>query len=171
MLNAGDSRIPVPTMIEVNERIEVAASPRVVWEILADPRTVVECVDGAALGDRLEDGSYDATLVVKFGPAKVSFKAKVAVEYDPATMTGSVLARGKEGIGGTRVQSMMKFSVSGQDEPPTAIVPITAEVEISGKLASLIETGANLVNKRMVTDFSEKLAARCAASAGAAADK
>jgi carbon monoxide dehydrogenase subunit G len=157
MLNAGDSRIPVPTMIEVNERIEVAASPRVVWEILADPRTVVECVDGAALGDRLEDGSYDATLVVKFGPAKVSFKAKVAVEYDPATMTGSVLARGKEGIGGTRVQSMMKFSVS------TAIVPITAEVEISGKLASLIETGANLVTKRMVTDFSEKLAARCAA--------
>jgi len=57
----------------------------------------------------------------------------------------------------------MKFSVSGQDEPPTAIVPITAEVEISGKLASLIETGANLVTKRMVTDFSEKLAARCAA--------
>ena len=106
-------------MIEVNERIEVSASPRVVWGILSDPRTVVECVEGAELGEQQEDGSYDATLVVKFGPARVSFKAKVAVEYDAATMTGSVLARGKDGIGGTRVQSTMKFSVTGQDNPPS----------------------------------------------------
>ena len=158
-------------MIEVNERIEVTASPRVVWGILSDPRTVVECVDGAALGEQQEDGSYEATLVVKFGPAKVSFKAKVAVQYDAATMTGSVLARGKDGIGGTRVESAMKFSVAGQDNPPASTVPITAEVEISGKLASLIETGANLVTKRMVADFTEKLAARCAAGGAAAANK
>src|SRR6185295_6052899 len=117
-------------MIEVNERIEVSASPAVVWKILSDPRTVVECVEGAELGDQQEDGSYDATLVVKFGPAKVSFKAKVAVEYDAASMTGSVLARGKDGIGGTRVQSTMKFSVTGQDNPPASTIPIGAEVEI-----------------------------------------
>jgi carbon monoxide dehydrogenase subunit G len=156
-------------MIEVNERIEVAAPPQVVWGILSDPRTVVECVDGAALGERQEDGSYDASLVVKFGPARVSFKARVAVEYDPVSMAGSVVARGKDSIGGTRVQSTMKFSVAGQDNPPASIVPITAEVEISGKLASLIETGANLVTRRMVEDFTEKLAARCAA--GVAASK
>ena len=156
-------------MIEVNERIEVSASPSVVWGILSDPRVVVECVDGAALGEKQEDGSYDATLVVKFGPAKVSFKARVAVEYDAAAMSGSVIARGKDGIGGTRVQSSMKFSVTGQDSPPASTVPITAEVEISGKLASLIETGANLVTERMVADFTEKLAARCAAGGAAAA--
>ncbi len=155
-------------MIEVNERIEVSASPRAVWEILSDPRAVVECVEGAELGEKQEDGSYDATLVVKFGPARVSFKAKVAVEYDSASMSGSVLARGKEGIGGTRVQSSMKFSVTGQDDPPSATVPITAEVEISGKLASLIETGANLVTKRMVADFTEKLTARVTAGTSAA---
>jgi carbon monoxide dehydrogenase subunit G len=144
-------------MIEVNERVEVSASPRAVWEILSDPRMVVECVEGAEL-------------VVKFGPARVSFKAKVAVEYDSASMSGSVLARGKDGIGGTRVQSTMKFNVTGQDDPPSATVPITAEVEISGKLASLIETGANLVTKRMVADFTEKLTARVTAgTAGAAA--
>ena len=150
-------------MIEVNERIEVAASPRAVWEVLSDPRAVVECVDGAALGDQLEDGSYDATLVVKFGPARVSFKAKVALELDAAAMTGNVNARGKEGIGGTRVQSAMKFSVVGQEAPPASTIAIAAEVEISGKLASLIETGANLVVKHMVGDFSERLAARCGA--------
>jgi carbon monoxide dehydrogenase subunit G len=61
----------------------------------------------------------------------------------------------------------MKFSVSGQENPPSAAVPISAEVEISGKLASLIETGANLVTKRMITDFTEKLTARVSAATAA----
>jgi uncharacterized protein len=152
-------------MIEVNELIEVPAAPRAVWQILSDPRVVVECVSGASLGDQQEDGSYDATLVVKFGPAKVTFKAKVALELNEAAMSGSVNARGKDSIGGTRVESKMKFSVVGQPDPPATTVPITAEVEISGKLASLIETGASLVVKRMVSDFTERLAARCAAEA------
>ena len=147
-------------MIEISERIDVPAAPRAVWDVLSDPRAVVECVDGAGLGEQQEDGSYDATLVVKFGPAKVSFKAKVALEYDAATMSGSVLARGKDGIGGTRVVSKMKFSVQERADPPGSVVPINAEVEISGKLASLIETGANLVTKRMVADFTERLAAK-----------
>jgi len=151
-------------MIEVNELIEVPAAPKTVWEVLSNPRVVVECVDGAELGDQQEDGTYDATLVVKFGPAKVSFKAKVLLELDPATMSGKVVARGKDGIGGTRVQSTMKFNVTGQAEPPSSTVPINAEVEISGKLASLIETGANLVTKRMVADFTERLAARVTAA-------
>jgi carbon monoxide dehydrogenase subunit G len=150
-------------MIEVNERIEVPAAPPVVWEVLSNPHTVVECVDGAALGEQQEDGSFDATMVVKFGPARVSFKTKVMLELDAAAMTGSVLSKGKDSIGGTRVQSTMKFSVTGQPDGTGTTILINAEVEISGKLASLIETGANLVVKRMVGDFTERLVARCAA--------
>jgi carbon monoxide dehydrogenase subunit G len=117
------------------------------------------------LGDQQEDGSFDAILIVKFGPAKVSFKAKVALELDAAAMTGLVNARGKDSIGGTRVEATMKFSVVGRPDPPGSTVPIAAEVEISGKLASLIESGATLVVKRMVSEFTERLAARCAAGA------
>lgn len=149
-------------MIEVNERIEVPSAPRVVWGVLSDPRAVVECVSGASLGDRQEDGSYDATLVVKFGPTKVTFRARFAMELDDATMAGSVTAKGKDSIGGTRVQARMKFSVVEQGHLPGAAIPISSEVEISGRLATLIETGAKLVVKRMVGEFTERLAARCA---------
>lgn len=147
-------------MIEINERIEVSAPPRTVWDVLSDPRAVVECVEGAALGEQQEDGSFNATLVVKFGPAKVSFKARVELEFDAAAMSGSVVSKGKDGIGGTRVVSRMKFSVQERADPPGSVVPIDAQVEISGKLASLIESGAALVTKRMVGDFTERLAAR-----------
>jgi carbon monoxide dehydrogenase subunit G len=53
-------------VIEISERVEVPAAPRIVWDVLSDPRAVVDCVPGVKLGDRLEDGSYDATVTVKF---------------------------------------------------------------------------------------------------------
>ena len=147
-------------MIEVSERIEVAAAPRAVWKILSDPRAVVECVEGAEVGEQHEDGSYDAKMVVKFGPARVSFKTRFTLELDEATMSGRVESRGKDNQGGTRVKTIMTFKVTEGAAPGSAAIPIDAQVDISGKLASLVETGANIVVKRMTADFTEKLAAR-----------
>ena len=147
-------------MIEVSERIEVQAAPRAVWELLSDPRAVAECVEGAELGERHEDGSYDAKLVVKFGPARVSFKTRFTLELDAAAMSGRVESRGKDNQGGTRVKTTMTFKVVEGAAPGSSAIPIDAQVEISGKLASLVETGANIVVKRMTADFTERLAAR-----------
>ena len=148
-------------MIEVNERIEVCSDPRVVWNLLSNPHAVVECVPGAALGDQNEDGSYDASLTVKFGPAKVRFKARVALAFDLVAMSGHVESRGRDDQGGTKIHAAMNFRVEGQLDPPGSAVPIDARVEISGKLASLVESGAGLVVKRMTKEFSERLAERC----------
>jgi carbon monoxide dehydrogenase subunit G len=140
----------------------VPAAPRIVWDVLSDPRAVVECVPGAKVGDQLEDGSYDTTLTVKFGPAKVTFRAKVALELDDATMIGHVSSRGRDEQGGTRVKTVMTFKVVAGKVPGSSAVPIDAQVEISGRLASLVESGATLVVKRMTGEFTERLAARCA---------
>jgi carbon monoxide dehydrogenase subunit G len=154
-------------MIEVSERIEVAAPPQAVWEILSDPRAVVACVDGASLGERHEDGSYDAGLTVKFGPAKVTFRARFTLELDAAARAGKVASRGKDNQGGTRIKAGMAFRVVEGPAPGSSAVPIDAQVEIGGKLASLVESGANVVVKRLTKDFSERLAAKLAgASAG-----
>ena len=148
-------------MIEISERVEVPAAPRVVWDVLSDPRAVVECMPGAKLGERLEDGSYDATVTVKFGPAK-TFRAKVALELDGTAMIGHVSSRGRDDQGGTRVKTAMTFKVVAGQAPGSSAVPIAAQVEISGRLASLVESGAALVVKRMTGEFTERLAARCA---------
>jgi uncharacterized protein len=152
-------------MIEVNERIEVPSAPHTVWSLLSDPRAVVDCVPAATLGDEQEDGSFDATLTVKFGPAKVTFRAKVSLELDAAAMTGHVNARGRDNQGGTKIRAKMTFRVVGHSQGST--IPIEAQVEISGRLATLIEGGATLVVKRMTKEFTERLAARCAGTAGA----
>ena len=149
-------------MIEVNEQVDVPSAPQVVWDLLADPHAVVHCVPGAELGDQQDDGSFDAGVTIKFGPAKVTFRAHIALELDAATMIGNVTARGKDKQGGTRFRTTMSFKVVPQDGGQSSSVPITAQVEISGRLASLVESGAALVVKRMTSEFSERLAARCA---------
>ena len=147
-------------MIGVNERINVPAPPHTVWELLSDPRAVVDCVPGAALGEAHEDGTFDATMLVKFGPAKVTFHAKVALELDADTMTGRVSSKGRDNQGGTRFNAKMTFGVTEQAEPQGSAIDIKANVEISGRLASLVESGASLVVKYMIGEFSKRLAAR-----------
>lgn len=147
-------------MIEVNERIEVPAASEVVWKVLSDPHAVAECVPGAALGDKQEDGSYEATLTVKFGPAKVAFRARFTLELDPAAMSGQVTSKAKDNQGGTRVKADMAFKVMAGGAPGTSVITIDAQVEISGKLASVVESGANLVVTHMTKEFSERLVAK-----------
>lgn len=150
-------------MIEVNERIEVAAAPSAVWKILSDPHAVVECVPGATVGEKQEDGSYDASLTIKFGPAKVAFKARFTLELDEPALSGRVESKARDNQGGVRTNTVMNFKVIEGAAPGSSAVPIDAQVEISGKLASLVESGANLVVKHMTKEFSERLAAKLAA--------
>jgi carbon monoxide dehydrogenase subunit G len=149
-------------MIEINERFEVpSAAPRVVWGHLSDPHDVVSCVQGAALGDEHEDGTFDGSLTVKFGPARVTFRATIELDLDAAAMIGSVTAKGKDTQGGTRFRATMTFRVIEDAEKHGSTVLITGENEITGKLAGLVEAGAKIVVKRMAADFAERLAARC----------
>ena len=148
-------------MIEINEHFEVpSAAPRVVWDLLSHPHDVVGCVRGAVLGEEHEDGTFDGGLTVKFGPARVTFRARIELDLDDAAMTGRVTARGKDSQGGTRFRATMSFKVQESTQQPGAAVHITGENEITGKLAGIVEAGAKIVIKRMSAEFAENLQAR-----------
>jgi carbon monoxide dehydrogenase subunit G len=146
-------------MIEVDEQFSVSAPAAVVWEVLADPYVVVECVPGAAIVGQGDDGSLEITLTVKFGPMSVAFFAQAILSLDAAARTGRISATGKDKLGGARFVASANFHVS--DEPSGALVSIHGQVDISGRLASVIEGGAGIVVKRMSAEFARCLSARC----------
>jgi uncharacterized protein len=148
-------------MIEISEQFEVLAPPLTVWELLSDPDAVVGCVPGAAIVGRQADGSLDTTLTVKFGPLRVGFQAQAALELEPERMHGRLTARGKDNQGGARFQANASFTVVSHPSGNGALVALHGEVNITGRLASLIEGGANVVVKQMSADFSKCLSARC----------
>jgi carbon monoxide dehydrogenase subunit G len=145
-------------VIEVDERFEVSASPAAVWQLLADPHAVVGCVPGAAIASQNDDGSLETTLGVKFGPLNIAFQAHAELELDAEAKRGRILARGKDKQGGARFTAAVDFQVTEKAEG--SLVTTHGEVEISGRLAALIEGGANVVVKRMADDFARCLRAR-----------
>jgi uncharacterized protein len=148
-------------VIEVDEQFEVPAAPDIVWQLLADPYAVVGCVPGAAIVGQQDDGSLDTTLTVKFGPLGVAFQARAELSLEPAARRGQLTARGRDKQGGARFQATAWFSVSDVSAGAAAVVTTRGEVEISGRLASMIESGAGVVAKRMSSAFAECLRARC----------
>ena len=148
-------------MIEVDEQFSVLATVDRVWEVLSDPYTVVECVPGATIVSRNDDGSFETTLTVKFGPMSVAFLAHATLQLRAEERTGTITAQGKDKLGGARFVATATFQVS--DQPSGAVVVTHGQVEISGRLASVIEGGAGMVVKRMSAEFARCLSARCAA--------
>lgn len=147
--------------MHVAETFTVPADPRTVWGVISQPQTIVTCVPGASLGEEHEDGSFDANVVVKFGPVRVTLQARVTLRVDDASQVGLATARGKDNQGGVRFSSSMTFKVS-EHEREGSTVAIDGQVELSGKLAGVIESGAPIVIKRMSGEFAENLARRCA---------
>ena len=150
-------------MITINERIEVPSSPETVWRVLSDPREVMSCIGGAELGEEHEDGSFDAKIAVRFGGLRVAFAARAALELDELERAGQLTARGADRQGGTRVRSETTFRVHPTGGASASQVAIGGEVNLSGKLASVIDAGAGVVITRMTREFAAALSERCAA--------
>jgi carbon monoxide dehydrogenase subunit G len=144
--------------VDIHERIEVEADVDAVWAVLADPYAVVSCIPGAEIVGRREDGSYDATVGIKFGPTRLAFKGRVQIDLDEAAHRGRVVGRGKDGVGGTRVEAEARFEVDGSEGGSTIL--LSGDVRISGRLATFIEAGANLVVNRMSAEFAQRLKSR-----------
>jgi carbon monoxide dehydrogenase subunit G len=149
-------------VITIEEGIAVPASPGRVWAVVSDPAEVVSCISGAELGESHEDGSFDGTLVVKFGAVRVRFGARLTLDLDESVHEGRLSARGKDGQDATRFTAQATFRVIERDQGGGSMVQVAGEITLAGKLASLVESGAGAVVTRMTSEFSSELVRRCA---------
>ena len=144
-------------MITISESFAVPAEPGAVLAVFADPATVVRCIDGAELGEQFDDGSFAASLAVRFGPLRVKFNARVRLSIDEENHEGHITAQGKDTQGGTRLKATATFAIAAA--PAGSVVSASGDVVLSGKLASVVEAGASVVVRRMTDEFAENLAA------------
>jgi carbon monoxide dehydrogenase subunit G len=157
-------------LISIAEKIEVPSPPARVWEIISDPSAVVSCIGGAELGESHDDGSFDGVLVVRFGGIRVKFAARITLELDQEQREGRLTARGRDGQGATRFHGGAVFQVSEDAATGGTQVDMTGEMNLSGKLAPLIESGAGVVVSKMTREFSAALVERCALPDAAVAE-
>lgn len=155
-------------MIAITETIAVPSPPKRLWDVISTPADVVSCIGGAELGDAHEDGSFDGTLVVRFGGVRVKFAARITLELEESERTGRLSARGRDGQAATRFTAEATFRVSEGAGPEDSQVSMDGEIRLTGRLASLIESGAGIVVSRMTKEFTESLIEVCAPTAPSA---
>src|SRR6516225_7884797 len=91
-------------MTSIREEITIPSPPEVVWPLLSDPTVVASCIPGASL-TKSEDGVYQGTVRVKFGPTVATFRGEAKLTYDHNARRCAIEGRGIDGRGASRANA------------------------------------------------------------------
>ncbi len=135
----------------------VPGKPEDVIHRFADVERMTRCMPGAVIDGRDEEGNYLGGMLVSFGPKKIKFKGRVAVENDPASLTGSLQGRGAADMRAARVAVRISYAL--RDDPAKAgatLVKLISDAELGGVLADFARTGGIPFAKALMQDFSRR---------------
>jgi uncharacterized protein len=132
-----------------------------VWNSLASPEEIVDCVPGAAITEKIDDRTYKGEVITKFGPIKAAYAGDIAiVELDEPNYKMVLKGRGLDSKGKGSADMVMNGTLT--ENGGTTHVKFTMDITIIGTLAQF---GSRLINdvsdqllNQFVVNFKEKLA-------------
>jgi carbon monoxide dehydrogenase subunit G len=155
--------------VRLEQSFEVAAPIERVWSALIDLEQVAPCLPGAAITGHDDDGTYRGEFTVKLGPTTANYRGTIKIESaDEATHTATLAARGsdKRGQGGATATIVNTLARTGSGG--TRVDAVT-DFSITGRLASFGRGGMiKDVSNRLLRDFAACLQSRLEAAPAAA---
>src|SRR5258708_7736280 len=125
-------------MISIRGENTIAAPPEAVWPILSDPSVDAACIPGGTLRKSADNGAYQGTMRVKFGPAVAQFRGEAKLAYDHAARRCSIEGRGIDGRGASRANATGLVEASGTD---TTVLRVEGTFNVTGPLATFANAG------------------------------
>src|SRR5688572_8957104 len=139
-------------------QFKVPGTPDEVIREFADVERMATLMPGASIDGRDEEGNYLGGMTVAFGPKRIKFKGKVAVETDPATKSGKLRGRGAADMRAARIETRLSYTLHADEAAsaaaPMTIVRIKAEADLQGVLADFARTGGEAVGNVLMDEFS-----------------
>ena len=151
-------------MISIREEITIAAPPEAVWPILSDPAIVASCIPGATLTKSGDNGAYQGTMRVKFGPTVAQFRGEAKLAYDHAARRCSIEGRGIDGRGASRANATGVVEASGGD---TTLLKVEGTFHVTGPLETFANAGGVHLARAVLAEFAENVAKLMARERGA----
>jgi uncharacterized protein len=144
----------------------VPGRPDDVIRKFADVERMARCMPGAAIEGRDDDGNYLGGMLVAFGPKKIKFRGRVAVETDFTAHTGSLHGRGAADMRAARIGVRIGYALRDDPAKPGAtLVKLTSDAELGGVLADFARTGGVPFANALMQDFSRRVAEEFATEA------
>ena len=140
----------------LTHEITVPGSAELVFALFNDVERVASCMPGASLDGRDGD-AYLGQVTVKIGPIAAAYAGSVRfLEVAPADHRLRLQARGAEKHGRGDAEAAVDLLVS--DTPAGALVQLTTDLVISGKIAQFGKGAIAAVSDRILQQFAENLA-------------
>jgi carbon monoxide dehydrogenase subunit G len=152
-------------MISIREEITIAAPPEAVWPLLSDPSVVASCIPGATLTKSDDQGAYQGTMRVKFGPTVAQFRGEAKLAYDHGSRRCSIEGRGIDGRGASRANAAGKVEASGTD---TTLLTVEGTFNVTGPLETFANAGGVHLARALLAEFAENVAKLMAAQSDGA---
>lgn len=145
----------------VNKSFQVTEPIDLVWKNISDPDTLVNCLPGGLLTEKVDDQNYKGEVAIKFGPVKTKLNGLITFEeMNEAEKKLKMLGKGEDIKGKGRAGMKMDCQLN-QHEGGTQI-DYTIDISISGKLATfgsrLIGEVSNVIFDQFQDNFKEHLA-------------
>ncbi len=143
-------------LIPISEKASIPGSPAEVWPLISDPKAVVSCVPGAAIVAQRDDGTYEATITVKFGPTIAKFSGEVTVNYDHAARRCNVEGRGIDQRGASRALVALLVTIEGAE---SSVLAVNGGFNVAGPLETFASAGGVHVARALLAEFAKNMAA------------
>ncbi len=131
------------------------------WRLLQDIEAVAGCMPGAAITERIDDTHYKGTVVVRLGPATMSFKGTIEVlALDADTRSLHMVGKGADATGSSAATMDLTAQVRAAGD--ASELAGKSEVTMSGKAAALGGRLMGPVSEQMLKQFVANFSARLA---------
>lgn len=133
-----------------------------VWDLLSDPRKVVNCVPGAQITGTIDDRTFQGSISVKVGPSVTDYKGEVHIErLDAQAHEIELVGKGQDVRGKGSASMKMAGSIRALPDGSSEVSAVS-EINVVGLLAQLgsrmIQDVSGVVFKEFVKRFQEQLA-------------
>jgi carbon monoxide dehydrogenase subunit G len=122
--------------VKLAGRIEIAAPPSAVWEVVIDPLSLAACVPGVQEVNRVDDRTFTGRITASVGPVdgQFTFESVITRAEQPEL---EVEMQGQDSVTKSRLTTSMQVAL----EPAGAgtVLVYQAQVNVKGRLAILGE--------------------------------
>ncbi|MDJ0322534.1 SRPBCC domain-containing protein [Cryobacterium sp. PH31-AA6] len=149
--------------MQLDSTFTVVAPIDTVWDTLMDFERVAGCVPGAEVLNKLSEDAYQVGMKVKLGPVSMQYKGMMnVIERDAAAHRAVFQGRAQEARGQGTAQGTATLSLVEADGATTGTV--SAEVDLSGKVAAMGKSIIGSVTDQMMALFADNLQAMVTAA-------
>jgi carbon monoxide dehydrogenase subunit G len=141
-------------MISLREEVTLPSPPDAVWPLLSDPAIVASCIPGAELTKSGDDGKYQGTMRVKFGPTVATFRGEARLAYDHAARRCTIDGRGIDGRGASRANAQGVVVALGE---ATTVLKVEGNFTVTGPLETFANAGGVHLARAILAEFAENM--------------